>query len=351
MKKMLLIKDHKEQFWSTFIDAHTNVSLDISYLVTYFEKEGYSVEVTSFTTFDFTKDYRDVSILYASSEDLYGGSKDFYEDILLWLEVQGAILIPKFQYFRAHHNKVMMELLKQDFSADALKTIHTVPVRSLEDLQRLSFSYPCVVKTARGAGGGGVFLAKSEAELRQVAKKISRFPSGKYYLMVQLANFKRKICRQTGRHSNHNVKFIVQSFIPGMTGDNKVLVFGNHYFVLHRMNREGDFRASGSGIFSDVPADELDGILSFAQLCQQEIDAPHLSLDIGFDGKKYHLIEFQCITFGFKAMSLSDHHYVLEQNHFARVDGPVNSEEEFCYAVKSFLEKSYESNISLRINE
>lgn len=341
MKKMLLIKDHEDHFWSTYLDAVTNVSLDISYLITYFEKEGYSVEVTSFSTFDFTKDYRGIYVLYASSEDRYGGSKDFYEDILLWLEINHAILIPKFQYFRAHHNKVMMELLKQDFSADALKTILTIPVRSLDDLQRLSFCYPCVVKTARGAGGGGVFLVESEAKLRQVAEKISRIPSEKKYLKLQLANFKRIICRQIGRHSNHNVKFVVQNFIPGMTGDNKVLVFGNHYFVLHRMNREGDFRASGSGIFSDVPAEELGGILSFAQLCQQEIDAPHLSLDIGFDGKQYHLIEFQCITFGFKTMSLSDHHYVLEKNHFTRVDGPVNSEEEFCYAVKIYLEERY----------
>ena len=337
MKKILLIRDHNNQFWSTFIDADIRVSLEVSCIVRYFENVGYLVEVTSFVTFDFTKDYRDVLVMYASSEDLYGGSKDFYEDVLLWLEVNGAILIPKFQYFRAHHNKVMMEILRLNFNDEALKTIHTIPVRSLDDLHQLSFSYPCVVKTARGAGGGGVFIVKNETELRNIAHKISRIPSGYNYLRVQLANIKRTICRQTDLRSNHNVKFIVQNYIPGMAGDNKVLVFGNHFYVLHRMNREGDFRASGSGKFADVPTDELDGILAFAKLCQTQIDAPHLSLDIGFDGKVCHLIEFQCITFGFKAMSLSDHHYVLDNGEFTRVDGPVNSEEEFCYAIKYFL--------------
>lgn len=340
MKKILFLKDHNDWFWATYLDAATAVSLDLDIITAYFEKKGYCVEIAKFSEFDFSKDYKETYVVYASSEDLFGGSKDYYEDVLLWLEGNGAILIPQFQCFRAHHNKVMMELLKKNFRSEALKTIETIPVRSSSDLDKLSVTYPCVVKTARGAGGGGVYLCQNKKELQKVSEKISRIPSEKTYWWLRLANFKRFLFGQRGRHPMNNVKFIIQTYIPGMTGDNKVLIFGNHYYVLHRMNRENDFRASGSGKFSDISEKELNSVLEFAKLCQKEMDTTLVSLDIGFDGERCHLIEFQFITFGFKAMSLSDHHYILnEEGNFERVEGKVLSETEFCMAVEAAILK------------
>ena len=137
----------------------------------------------------------------------------------------------------------------------------------------------------------------------------------------------------------HNNKFITQNYIAGLTGDYKVLVFGSHYFVLRRLNRKNDFRASGSGNFAEDNGVEIYAVLDFAAMCAAEIEAPWISLDICHDGIDCHLIEFQCISFGFKAMSLSEQHYEKKEGQWKVIKGKVIPEEEFCYSVECYLEK------------
>ena len=95
-----------------------------------------------------------------------------------------------------------------------------------------------------------------------------------------------------------STSLIVQPFIPGLHGDYKVLIFGRKYYTLYRKNRENDFRASGSGFFYDVPLEEHEGLLNFARKITREIDFPIFGMDIAFDGKDYHLLEFQVIHLG-----------------------------------------------------
>ena len=61
--------------------------------------------------------------------------------------------------------------------------------------------------------------------------------------------------------------------------------------------RDNDFRASGSHKFifkEDIP----DGILDFAKLIFDILNVPNLSIDVAFDGNKFHLLEFQAIYYG-----------------------------------------------------
>lgn len=338
MKKMLIIRDFQNWFWMTFPNWTTPVSLNVEYISDYFEKLEFQVELTSYSQFDFSKDFRGYVVLYNSSEDYCGGSKDFMEDVLVHLLNQGAVLLPEFRYFRAHHNKVMMEILRDEFKEEKLKTIHSQVWASLEQLKAASFTrYPIIIKRAGGAGGTGVFLAHDQKELHKYAEKLSRMTDMLQFYQLSYKNIKRKL---KGRELLliHNSKFLTQNYIEGLDGDYKVLVFGTHYFVLHRLNRKDDFRASGSGAFTHDEDDKIEAILDFAKLCTQEIRAPWLSLDICHDGTACHLIEFQCITFGFKAMSLSEHHYVEKDGHWEIVEGRVIPEEEFCYGIQCFLE-------------
>lgn len=48
------------------------------------------------------------SILNTSSEDNGYHYKDYIEDIILGLYLQGAILLPEYKYLRANNNKVYM---------------------------------------------------------------------------------------------------------------------------------------------------------------------------------------------------------------------------------------------------
>lgn len=344
---MLIIKDMKGWFWATYPIADEAVSLDVSKLIDYFSRENFEVELTTYDSFDYEHDYTGYFVLYGSAEDYCGGTKSYIEDVLVWLEANGAYLIPKFQYFRAHDNKVMMELLRKNFHDPRLKTIQTRTYSSLEVMSGKEKEFPLVIKTAAGAGGGGVFLARSQNELQKIAKKVSRLVNERQYYYLRIVNIKQRLLKKQPVRIN-NTKFIVQTFIQNLTGDYKVLVFGDHYFVLHRLNRDGDFRASGSGKFTNIIENELEGLLDFARLCKNEIPTPHLSLDICFDGHNYHLIEFQCLTFGFKAMSLSDCYFIPFEAAWKRIDGNVSPEEEFCQAVINFLQittKNYKNSI------
>lgn len=342
MKKMLMIKDLKNWFWSTYPNWETPVSLDVEYIKNYFMGIGYQVEITDYQHFDFTKDYSDYVVLYASAEDYCGGSKAFMEDVLVHLNLQKASLLPEFQYFRAHDNKAMMEILRDQFRDDRLKTIRSSIWPSLETLKASTVKeYPVIIKRADGAGGEGVFLAQNQKELYKYAEKVSRMTNLLQFYYLSCVNVKQ---RMLGKKPVliHNTKFITQNFIKGLDGDYKVLVFGEHYFVLHRLNRKNDFRASGSGHFTADEEDIINSVLDFAGLCSKEISSPWLSLDICHDGSACHLIEFQCISFGFKAMSMSKQHYVQENGCWRMIEGTVVPEEEFCESVRYFLEKQEE---------
>ncbi len=325
-------------FWKTYPTPTQTQSLDVRQISASLEKGGYEVELAQFDRFDLSKSYRDYYVLYGSSEDYLGSSKSFMEDILLWLELHGAILIPHYKYFRAHHNKVMMELLRLDFSAAEFKTIQSRVLPSARSGQEIlaELPRPAVIKSASGAGSTGVYLARNQQEMISAIHKASRQVFGFPYLWIRLNNVIQFLKRKAPQVVN-NSKYVVQNLIPGLAGDYKVLIFGQRYFVLYRLNRENDFRASGSGRFVDREDSELFQVLDFAQRCFREIDSPFVSMDIAYNGQQAHLIEFQCVSFGFKAMSLSDHHYQTILGKWQRINKRVIPEEIFCDAVMDYL--------------
>jgi hypothetical protein len=111
-KEKLLLVDYRDQFY--FSTRHRGASVDIEKLRDYFFDRGFSLVKKYFYEVDFRRDdYKDSWVLYQSSEDPNLSYKDYVEDVLLGLKAQGANLIPDFKYFRAHHNKVFMEMLRE----------------------------------------------------------------------------------------------------------------------------------------------------------------------------------------------------------------------------------------------
>ena len=315
------------------------VSLSMNRVRGVLVQNGYSVEQSSFYDFDFSRDYKDYFIIYTSAEDYCGGSKSYIEDVLLFLLLQGAKLIPNFFYFRAHDNKVMMELLKKRFKNEKLKTISTDVWPNWEKFKENGpLHCPLIIKESTGAGGGGVYLARDWKNAIRYGERASRMLDKLLFWYLSIVNIKQRVLRKAAVPI-HNQKFISQNMIEGLLGDYKVLVFSDHYFILHRLNRKNDFRASGSGCFADPDSAELLHVLNFAKECKGEIDSPCLSLDICFDGETCHLIEFQCVSFGFKAMSLSRYHFKPIENGWLRIEGEVDADIEFALAVLDYLQR------------
>lgn len=174
-------------------------------------------------------------------------------------------------------------------------------------------------------------------------KKISKTAS----VGVQL---KEKV--RTKKHSGYKPeslnqkKFIVQPFIPGLKNDWKILVFGNHYYILKRGIRSGDFRASGSGenykagIEAEFPEAQFDHLKQI----YQKLDVPLLSMDYAFDGEKGYLLEFQAVYFGTATHTFCDHYFIKKENGWIHEPKTYSQEEEFVYGITHYLKKQGQNN-------
>lgn len=341
-KQILILIDYRKQFWLT--TRHKQASFDIDAMQKNFTGLGYHVEVRQFADINFLNDnYSGWHVFYQSTEDPYLLYNDFIEDILLGLKEQGAILIPEFKYFRAHHNKVFMEILRSISGIPALQSILSRCFGTFEEYCRFLNSpdvfFPQVVKLGEGAQSKNVRLIHSAAEASKV-KKMMWFNDWKFWLKDKIKALWKSRYPNFRPQSSARRKIIVQNFIPGLTGDYKVLVFGNKYYVLNRKIRPGDFRASGSGLFTfpEAPPEQL---LNFAELVFTSFKVPFISLDLACQNEQCHLIEFQFISFGTYTIEKAQWHFEKHNDKWSRIPGQDCLEKEFAEAVDKFLSHRY----------
>jgi len=129
-----------------------------------------------------------------------------------------------------------------------------------------------------------------------------------------------------------------QEFIRDLTGDWKILIWGDTACGLYRENRPADFRASGSGrfSFSDVPVPVLD----FARETLDALDLPWASLDIGYNGRECYLFEYQGIHFGLTTADKGQFYYVKgADGAWNKRDGRIQIETEMATIMAESLRR------------
>lgn len=340
MKEIIILTDYKGYFGSKQKSTLYRSGMDIPLLVSLFQQNGVIANMIPLSQVNRPDFIRSHSIfLYTSSEDKNGFYKSYIEDIVFNLEKQNIIVLPCYQYLRAHNNKVAMELLRERYGFEPIKTIRSKVFGTLEELiQDIgSISFPAVIKTASGAMSKGVTKAGNRKELIRKASKISRSKDLRHDLKEWLRSIKYR--RHYVRESFHRNKFIVQNMIPGLDNDWKVLVYGNRCYVLYRGNRDHDFRASGSGKFvfrKDIP----EGMLDYALSIKSCFNVPHISLDIGFDGKLFHLIEFQFIYFGTTTLEKSPFYFEKVHGKWETHDETSVLEEVYVKSIVDYIAKN-----------
>lgn len=340
--RAIVLVDYRDQFWER--TDHKECSMDARLLASYLIQHGWDVLVRHYAELDMRlEDFSGVVIIYQSSEDPGLYYKGYIEDVLLALKLKGAILVPEFHLFRAHHNKVFMELLRDISSLDAIKQPAAKAFGTYEEyhyaMERGLISAPQVLKLADGAQSKNVRLLRTPAQLKSVPHWSTITLDLYYWFVDQVKPLWPSRYPNYRRKSHRRRKFIVQQFVPGLSGDFKVIVFGNRYYVLSRRVRDNDFRASGSGKFS-FPDECLPELLSFAKTVHEYFDAPFISLDVAQpnDGG-FVLLEFQFVNFGCYTLEKSPHWYSFNDGTWQKHEGQSVLEEEFSRSVVEYVRR------------
>ncbi|MBW2264365.1 MAG: hypothetical protein JRG91_20565, partial [Deltaproteobacteria bacterium] len=249
----------------------------------------------------------------------------------------GAILIPEFHLFRAHHNKAFQEILRDLSSEKELQSLRSRAYGCYEEFEKDldALSYPVVIKPSAGDSARGVALARGRREAVRLTRRVSRTlsPAG-----VWKSVSRKAFTKGWRSDSLHRQKFIVQEFVPDLDHDWKVLVFGSRYFVRVRPTRKGDFRASGVTGKRTFPRDLPGGLLDFVERVFRSFGAPHASVDVLHDGSRFHLGEIQFVRFGTGPLIHSPHHFRRSADGWERVDGTCEWEQELARSIAEHIE-------------
>lgn len=342
-----MIADYNNEFLIQLDDNNNYVSMDINHLKACFEEKGYELVVTNYSKLDLERDYNNAYILYQTSEANGQFYKKYIEDMICHFEKLGAVPMPCYEYLKAHHNKGYMELLKSRFVDEELKTIKSKYFGTMGEALIYTPEYPVVIKKISGAGSIGVYLAKNEREYTHYVKEATKTIIGEHlFQVVERASkewvkkiFSSMLKPQNKNQSIHTDRpIVVQNFVSNLQGDYKVLYYGGKYYTLYRKNRDDDFRASGSGKLCEVPIEENDALLDFAEKIKQEIDFPIIGMDIGHDGNKFHLLEFQMIHLGPYALMKSDYYFVRDQGKWKSIQEKSDLSTEFARSICAYIE-------------
>jgi len=255
-------------------------------------------------------------VVYTSTEDPGYFYKAFIEDIVLSLEIGGAIMLPKFIFLRATNNKVFMEKLREIYFPEEANKFVTKGFGSIDELGDTTLKtlkYPVIIKAAEGSSGEGVFLAHNETELLQKAKKISRTKN----TMQEAWDVGRSI-KHAGykKESLYRKKFILQKFVPDLKNDWKIYIFGSKYYIFFRpILKHRKFKASGGGYHNYGYGENAkfpEGIFDYAKRIFEKLNVPNVSLDIAYDGKDFYMFEFQSVYFGTAGIVKSNAYFTCD---------------------------------------
>lgn len=345
MNKIFALTDYKGQFGSKWGANPYRSGLDKDLVKQLFKRNNCLVEFVPFFKVNLNDNWSRKLVIYTSSEEPGLFYKSFIEDIIFALERSGAILIPRYDFLKANNNKIYMEILRDRILGKQFNKNSSLLYGTLEELKSdvnlQKVKFPCVIKPSSGSMSKGVYLAYNEDELIKRAKKISR--TGNIHSSVK--EFYR-ILKYKGytKESFYQKKFIVQDFIHGLSNDWKIIIYGDHYYVLKRGIRKNDFRASGShfnysaGSKSEFPIK----LLNIVKAIYQKMDIPHLSLDFAFDGEEVYVHEFQGIYFGTSTMEFSSDYYFEKDGTWLTGEKTLCQEEEYVLGILKYLDKHVE---------
>lgn len=336
MKDLLFLLDYRGQFYSSIRSSTVGFRLDLMRKT--FEKLGYNVSIDYISDVEVDDIPKDTIVLYQSSEDQNHHYKHYIHNILILLEHRKLRLLPDIDLFRCHDDKGFQSLYLKYFGKLPVNVPKSRVFGASEDLRRYALAnqnleYPLVVKRSSGCTSKHVYLANSSKDLIRFAKRASNSSSLYDFLRIQ---YKKIFRRGYVPESMNRRQFIIQEFIAGLSGDYKVVVYGDRYYPLYRMNRKNDFRASGSGhveFLIEPPSKVLDA----AKRLMEVFRVPYASFDLADTETGVYLIEFQFMMFGTLAIEKSEGFFVMKNGQWIFSKQKIRLEEAFAESIDKYL--------------
>jgi glutathione synthase/RimK-type ligase-like ATP-grasp enzyme len=257
---------------------------------------------------------RHAAAVYASSQE--PRYKQYLQAIVGNLAQAGVQLYPAFEHMLAHEDKAYQAVRMARTQIGAPRSfVFGYKPHAYQFVQRAN--YPLIAKTPYGYGSRGVQIIRDAAHGRAYIDR--------HMEHIALDKGRPKIKRALQRIFRPRPVLgliVFQDYIPNLSGDWKILIWGNQACGVQRYNRPNDFRASGSGrlAFSDVPTPVLD----FAYDAIAQLGLPWGSLDIGYDGEQSYLFEYQGLHFGLTTADKGRFFYVRHaegnwEKHMGRI--------------------------------
>ncbi len=317
-KKIYLLTSYRRFFGQS---RKPWVPLDTAKIVRGLQENGFEViELEYHQAAQIAHTIHNSIIFYSFSQ--IANIRSYLHDLAHILLLNDNLLLPSYELLLCHENKGYQELYKQRLGFTDPRGIY---LSSLEALSQYDLKYPMVLKTVDGSNANGVHLVRSEAELRGRVRRMQ----GGLSLFNRIDLIRRKHLRtkrtisgwenyhpetdriQYERHISPSLRFVLQKFIPGLDCDYRVIVVWDKFYVSRRMTRKGDWRASGTKLFtySEMPNEP---ILNFARDFFLKVGLPVLAMDLGVSEGRIHLFEFQASHFGISPIKLGPGYFRLE---------------------------------------
>lgn len=186
----------------------------------------------------------------------------------------GKMTLPNKDSLWFYEDKIRQQWLFEINKLPAIKTFISYSFKEIEKYINEN-QFPIILKDKTSSSSSGVRLIKSRKKARKIVRKI--FGNG------------YKLYENYIRQKNY---VIFQEAVPNYGFDLRVIIIGDSYFGYYRYPKEGDFKASGSGIVEkkDIPLD----VLMLAKKVKEVLPKSYmLAVDFLQDRRddKYYIIE------------------------------------------------------------
>lgn len=314
-KKIVLLTGKNHFFGQT---RKPWVPINTEQFKAYIQSFGYEVDEYSFDQIaNLQNPPRSSIVFYTFSQK--ENMRLYISSVIRYLVRLDNKVIPNYDLLLCHKNKGYQELYKRSIGLNSLNSLY---LSGIDQCKENDVKYPVVLKTVSGTNAKGVYLIHNEkhliSRLRKLTPKLSVFERidlfRRHYLRKKkhfqgYANyFNLEDFRQYREYITPETRFILQEFVPNLQFDYRVVIMHGKYFPMKRMNRDNDFRASGSKrfVFEEKTSERL---LNYAHFVYSKFDTPFLSLDIGEANGNYFLFEYQALHFGISSIVLSKGYY------------------------------------------